>query len=282
MKNLEKEKVIPFSEDYWKQEGGQKWIEFMDETEASLAVFNDKLLARAGITDGETVLDVGCGGGLNSITIANMVGETGRVVGVDISPEIIAVADTRGGHLDNIEFTEGDAASMPLEQAFFSLVFSRFGVMFFSEPVKAFINLRKALKAEGRMVFLCWRSMEENTWMLAPAQAVAEIIPPQGPPPEPDAPGPFAFGRRERVEELLGDAGFNSIHIEPLDVGMSIGPLPNAVDFFMKMGPAAVAIADATDTQKDAIRKALGEVLKTYETDNGVVMPGAAWVVTAR
>lgn len=282
MKNIKKENIVPFSEDYWKQDGGQKWVEFIDETEATLEVFNERLLERAGIVAGETVLDVGCGGGLNSIAIASLVGEAGRVTGVDISPQVIALAGARGGHMTNLEFVEGDAARLSLEDGLYSLVFSRFGVMFFSDPVEAFINLRRALKPDGRMVFLCWRPMEENTWMQEPARAVWEIIPPDGPPPEPDAPGPFSLGDKNRVEALLGNAGFTSIDIEPLNVEMAIGPLTSAVEFFMKMGPASAAAADATDEQKSEIRNVLAEVLKRYDTDNGVVMPGAAWAVTAR
>ena len=282
MINLEKEKITPFSEDYWKQDGGKKWVELIDATEATLQVFNEKLLEHAGIAAGESVLDVGCGGGLNSIEIANRVGATGRVVGVDISPEVLMVAGARGGHVTNLEFSEGDAASMSLEADLFSLIFSRFGVMFFADPVNAFINLRRALKPDGRMVFLCWRTMEENTWMMEPARAVHEVIPPQGPPPDPDAPGPFSLGKRETVVGLLGDAGFQSIDIMALDVGMSVGSLSNTVDYFMKMGPAAAAVANATEAQKTEVKEALGEALKQYETADGVVMAGAAWLVTAR
>lgn len=282
MNEVLQENIIPFSEDYWKQDGGKKWVELIDETEATLQVFNERLLEHAGITAGETVLDVGCGGGVNSIEIANRVGKAGRVVGVDISAEVLAVAEARSGHVDNLEFTEGDAASMPFDPDNFSLIFSRFGVMFFSDPVSAFANLRSSLKTEGRLVFLCWRSMEENTWMMEPARAVHEIIPPQGPPPDPDAPGPFSLGKSERVVGLLGAAGFQSIDIAAMDVGMRIGPLSNAVDFFMRMGPAAVAAADATEEQTSAIRNVLADVLKRHDTDDGVVMPGAAWLVTAR
>ena len=282
MNEVIKENIIPFSEDYWKQDGGRKWVELIDETEATLQVFNEKLLEHAGIGAGETVLEVGCGGGLNSIEIASRVGETGSVLSVDISPEILAVAAARGGHVTNLVFTEGDAASMSLEPGLFSLIFSRFGVMFFSDPVNAFVNLRRALRPDGRMVFLCWRSMEENTWMMEPARAVQEVIPPQGPPPDPDAPGPFSLGQRETLTSLLGDAGFQSIDIAALDVGMSIGPLSNTVEFFMKMGPAAVAVADATEAQKAEVKEALGKALKKYETADGVVMPGAAWLVSAR
>lgn len=118
--------------------------------------------------------------------------------------------------------------------------------------------------------------------MMEPAQAAFAVIPRQGPPPDPDAPGPFSLGNSERVKELLGDAGFQTIDIKSVDVGMSIGPLEYAVEFFMKMGPAATALLDASEAQKLEVREALEKMVRNYATADGVVMPGAAWLVAAR
>ena len=274
-------KKIPFAEDYWKEDGGQKWVELIDTTESYLDVFNESLFASANIVRGESVLDIGCGGGLASMEIANRVGDKGRVLGVDISPDILAVAAARGRSITNLEFIVGDAATMQLETGTFSLIFSRFGMMFFSEPLLAFSNLREALRPSGRMVFLCWRTFDENTWMKEPAQAVFDILPPQGPPPEPDAPGPFSLGRKGRIEFLLGKAGFKSISIEAMDASLTMGALADAVDYFMRMGPAAAVIADASAAQKTAARAVLTDVLKRYDTDRGVITNAAAWIVTA-
>ena len=274
-------KKLPFAEDYWKQDGGQKWVELIDATESYLDVFNKMLFERADIATGESVLDIGCGGGLTSIELANRVGTEGRVMGVDISPDILAVAGVRGRAVANLKFTEGDVATMHLEPGAFSLIFSRFGMMFFSDPVMAFSKLRNALKPSGRMVFLCWRTFDENPWMKEPTQAVFEILPPQDPPPQPDSPGPFSLGKKERIEYLLGAAGFKSIAIEALDTGMSMGALTDVVDYFMRMGPAAAVIADAADEHQTAARTVIREVLKRYETDQGVITKAAAWIVTA-
>ena len=275
-------KKIPFAEDFWKQDGGQKWVELIDTTERYLDVFNETLFKRSSIATGESVLDIGCGGGLTSIVLANRVGKTGRVVGVDISPDILAVAGKRGRAVNNLKFVEGDAATMQLEPGGFTLIYSRFGVMFFSEPIKAFSNLRNALKPSGRMVFLCWRTFDENPWMKEPAQAVFEIIPPPGPPPQPEAPGPFSLGKKERIEYLLNRSGFKSIAIEALDARLSMGNLSEVVNYFMRMGPAAAVIADASDAQKAAARTVIREVLQRYETDQGVMSNAAAWIVTAQ
>ena len=270
-----------FAEDYWKQDGGRKWAHLIDATENYLAVFNESLLDRAKIGAGDVVLDIGCGGGINSIEIALRAGLEGRVLGVDISPDILAVAGERGREIPNLEFIEGDAATMDLDEGGYSLIFSRFGMMFFSDPVRAFNNLRRALRSGGRMVFLCWRTIEENPWMREPAQAVLNFLPPPGPPPDPDAPGPFSLGKKDRIEYLLNHAGFKSINIEALDARMSMGGLDELTDYYMQMGPAAAVIAEADDDEKKAARSIIRNVLESYATEEGVVMSAATWIVTA-
>lgn len=276
-----KEKV-PFGEDFWKEDGGDRWVENIDILETSISGFDEKLLERACVEEGETVLDVGCGGGLNSLEIAGRVGPDGRVTGMDISARILEVARDRAKSFSNLDFMEADAATADLGKGTFNLIFSRFGVMFFSDPVMGFKNLNQALKQSGRLVFLCWRTIDENPWMNEPAQAVFEVIPPQGPPPDPDAPGPFAFGIRDRIEVILGKSGFNTVDIEAIDSDMKLGGLQETVDYFTRMGPAAVLMEGADEALKQSAKNALRRVLENYQSDDGIVMQGAAWIVTAR
>ena len=281
MNEQENEKTLPFAEDYWKQEGGQKWVDYIDTTEASLQTFSKILLDGAGIRQGETILDVGCGGGANSIEAAQRTGAEGSVIGINIPPPILSVASERGATIDNLNFVQGDAASTDLGKEVFDLIFSRFGVMFFSNPVAAFTKLGKALKNDCRLVFMCWRSAEENPWMSAPAAAVFNIIPPTGPAPQPDQPGPFSFAMKDRVVSILSEAGLADISVEPIDSGMQLGSMEEAVAYFMKMGPAAATLADATDEQKSLAAAAMREALARYETESGVIAPAAVWLVKA-
>jgi len=271
----------PFSEEYWKEEGGHKWVENLDATEASLEIFNDILLEHAGIREGDVILDVGCGGGANSIEMAKRTGRRGKVTGIDISGPILRIARERGRGLENIEFQEGDAARVIHNEGQYDLVFSRFGVMFFSEPVAAFRNLRKSMKTPGRMVFLCWRTMEENTWMNAPTQAIFSILSPVNQPPPVDAPGPFSLASRDRIEEILTTAGFEVAGVKAVDVKMNLGPLPETVEYFMNMGAGAAALANANHEQKTAVAGILTKVLQEFESSGIVKAPAAAWIVSA-
>ena len=282
MNNLNNKRTLPFSEDYWKEEGGHKWVEYLDATETSLEPFNKIMLEYTGITEAEVVLEVGCGGGANSIELAKRVGSGGSVTAVDISAPILSIARARGAGIQNLEFVEGDAAIIKLETGHYDLIFSRFGVMFFSAPVCAFVHLRNSMKPSARMVFLCWRTLEENAWMNVPTRAIFTIIPPAGPPPAPDDPGPFSLASRTRIEEILTAAGFRMIQVKAVDIKMELGTLPDTVEYFMKMGPGAAALAGADEHQKDTVSDVLTKALRQFETAGKVIAPAAAWIVSAR
>lgn len=281
MGELDNLRTLPFAEEYWKEEGGHKWVEYIDATESSLETFNEILLEYAHVKAGENVLDVGCGGGVNSLEIARRVGTEGRVRGVDISGPILKVARSRGKGQANLEFIEGDAAVIDLAEGYYDLVFSRFGIMFFSDPVAAFMNLRNSLNSTGRMVFLCWRSLQDNPWMSIPAQAVFSVIPAQGPSPDPAAPGPFALAESGRIRDILTNAGLKLLELKAIDVAMKLGPLSDTVEYFMKMGPGAAALVDAGEELKTAAADAIRHALRQYESNGVVNPPAAAWIAIA-
>ena len=254
----------------------------MDATESTLEIFNAILLENASVREGETVLDVGCGGGVNSIEMAVRVGPSGRVTGVDISPPIINIARKRGNGFQNLDFLEGDAARLNFAREHYDLILSRFGVMFFSDPVTAFINLRKSMKPTGRLEFLCWRTLEENAWMNIPTQAIFSVLPPAVPPPAPGAPGPFSLASPGRIEEILLASGFETPSAKEVDVTMNLGPLADAVEYFTRMGPGAAVMMQADESQKSAVTRAITDSLEPF-TINGIVnTPAAAWIVSAR
>jgi len=240
------------------------------------------VLDRAAPRPGQKVLDVGCGGGRTSLDLAGVVGPGGQVVGVDVSAPILAVARDRAAAADNVQFELADATTADLGEARFDLMFSRFGVMFFDDPVAAFRNLRRSLRPGAWSTFMCWRAMDENPWLAAPAAAAFEILPPPEPP-DPEAPGPFAFADRERTRGILEQAGFAAVGHEEVDHDMSWPDVATAVNYLMQMGPAGALLREANDeTITRKVTAAVRGVFQSHQTAAGVQMRSSAWIVTAR
>jgi SAM-dependent methyltransferase len=264
---------------FWNGPGGKSWIASYERIQKSIAGFGDRVLAAAAAKPGEKVLDVGCGTGTTTGKLAAAVGDKGHVLGVDISEPLVDVA--REQKLMNATFAVSDAATYPFDPATFDLVFSRFGVMFFADPVVAFKNLQRALKPTGRLVFVCWRTPPENPWGLVPMQAALPHLPPYERP-GPEDPGQYAFGDRTRVERILKAAGFGVPTFEKLDQMTPMGKdVPEVLDNLGKFGPLARLFKEATPEQVAAAREAIGKVLVPHVTADGVKLPGACWLVSA-
>ena len=176
---------------YWNGPGGDGWLAAYERIQRSLADIGDIGLAAAAPRHGEHVIDIGCGTGGTTAALAHAVGIAGHVLGVDISQTLIEAA--RAHRLENATFVVGDAATHPFKAEAYDLVYSRFGVMFFADPVSAFRNIRRALKPTGRLAFIAWRTPQENPWGTVPARAAQPFLPPQ-PRPGPEDPGQFSFG----------------------------------------------------------------------------------------
>jgi len=266
---------------YWNETGGERWVENIDRLETMLAVMNRHLLERAAPQIGERVLDIGCGGGVTSAAFADAVGAAGHVDGADISAVILDVARKRYADRDNLEFITADAGAYPFEPASCDLITSRFGVMFFPAPVRAFANLRRAVRPGGRLVLLCWRSLPENPWMGVPAAAAFSVLP-RPEKPDPDAPGPFSLADPEKVERILREAGFHDIALSPVDEMLNLGEFSAALDFMTKMGPTAEPLKEAEPELRETAIAAMRAAMEPHVTAQGLIMPAATWLVEAR
>jgi SAM-dependent methyltransferase len=273
---------------FWNESAGPVWTTHEEKLDAQLAPLGARTRERAALRPGDRVLDVGCGCGATTLELAGAVAPAGRVVAVDVSQPMLDRARARAeraGMGDRIDFRLDDAQVATLEPSAYDLVFSRFGVMFFADPVAAFANLHGALAPGGRLAFVCWQAREKNPWMIAPAMAAARHIP-FPPPPPPDAPGPMAFADPERVRTILARAGFADVALEGIEGPLRFGGanVDEALELALSIGPLGAAIREAKPTaeQHTRVLAAVREVLEGFSTPNGVEAASAAWIVTAR
>ena len=231
---------------------------------------------------GERIIDIGCGCGQTSLALAARVAPSGSVVGIDLSRPMLEVARQRPRPAANlrVDFRQLDAQNGDIGRGVFDAAFSRFGVMFFSDPVAAFRNIRASLKPGGRLVFVCWRPLAENPWMQAPLQAALPFIPPVAPP-DPTAPGPFAFADASRVRSILSDAGFAVVRIDPFDARIGGGDLEQSLKLALRVGPLGRALREHPELS-GKVTGAVRDVLSKYLTSGGVLMPAAVWIVRAQ
>lgn len=268
---------------YWNEVAGPRWVAADDVVAGIEARFLDRLLAAAAPVPGESALDIGCGSGRSTALLAHAVGSRGRVVGVDLSRPLLELARERLAHevLDGVvELLEDDAQTHRFAAGAFDLVLSIFGVMFFEDPRAAFANLRGALRAGGRVVFLCWRSPRENPWVVVPFEAAAQHL--ELPRPEPGAPGPFAFADPQRVRGILEAAGFTAIELSPCDEEVDMAPnVGQALEFLQRVGPLASPLAQADPADRRRALQAVGQALGERAGDGPVRFQGATWLVRA-
>jgi SAM-dependent methyltransferase len=138
------------------------WADVRKPLERQLAPLGQRALAALAPRPGESVLDIGCGGGETALELAQAVAPDGTVMGIDLSAAVLAFAQRAANGCERVRFVQADAQLFPFEPASFDTAFSRFGVMFFADPTAAFINIRRSLKPNGRLAFVCWRALEEN------------------------------------------------------------------------------------------------------------------------
>jgi SAM-dependent methyltransferase len=269
---------------YWNGPNGQRWTDRQATQDVLLAPVAQLLIDRISPKAGDRIVDIGCGCGAISIALAARVAPDGFVLGVDISAPMLERARQLAPKGLPVHFALGDATVYPFEPANFDLVVSRFGVMFFADPVLSFGNLRKALRPNGRVVFACWREPRENPWMLAPLQAIYRHVP-RLPPVGPEDPGPFAFASEERVKRILREAGYADLAMDACNIALDIAigrGLDAAADAALEIGPSARALEGHPAEVRSAARASVRELLAPYVRGETVPLPGAIWIVSAR
>lgn len=272
---------------FWNGPATLAWSEQHAAIDRLFADVTQAAIERAAPQPGERVLDIGCGSGTTVLELAARVAPGGAVVGADVSEASVVKARERiaaGAGLRNAEVLLADASVQRFEPHHFDLVFSRFGVMFFDDPVASFINLRSALKPGGRLALAVFRAPRENHWSAEPLAAIRELVPPL-PRPGPDDPGQFSWADPARVQRILESAGFREISLTPHDPMMRFagpGGAAEAAAFTTHVGPAARAMQGAPPERRDVVRAALEAFFAGIDGPAGIALPGAVWIVRAR
>ncbi|MBL8777637.1 MAG: class I SAM-dependent methyltransferase [Acidimicrobiales bacterium] len=267
----------------WAGSEGEHWAAHADRYTRVLARFGALLVEAAGFAPGQRVIEIGCGNGDTAVAAGRAVGEEGSVLGVDLSEDMLGVARARvaAAGLTNTTFVAADATTFAPDPAGFDLAVSRFGVMFFDDPVAAFTNIRGLLAPGGRLVFACWQSLLVNDWLLVPAAAVAEVLP-LPVPADPNAPGPFAFADAERVAGILSAAGFDGPAVEPIVAKVWVGDSPEeAADYLRTTGMGRAIFAEAPPELIDEALARAAAAVAPHAGPAGIELDGAAWLVTA-
>lgn len=268
----------------WNGAVGQRWVAMRQEVERVVVLFGTAALKVAAPLPRERVIDIGCGCGDTAIQIAEVVGPAGSVLGIDVSQPMLEVARSRGlsANLPQLSFREGDASSTDLPGDV-DLLFSRFGVMFFSRPSAAFCHLRKSLRRGGRCIFVCWRTPRDNPWAMTPLSAARRALDITPPPGDPEAPGPFAFADERRLRTILSDAGFSKIDLQRFDAAIFLGAAPrSAAEASVQMGPVARLVREVGAERLPIVLDAIEDTLTPLAASNGNVnLNGSTWIVAA-
>ena len=263
----------------WRTQVGRSWAQNYALTDRSFAGLTQVLLDRAAPLVGKRVLDIGCGAGELSLAFARQ-NPDAQILGIDISHDLIEVAQTRAADLANARFIEADAGAWRDPAFAADLVVSRHGVMFFADPVAAFANIRAGTGAGARLLFSCFRTPGENAW----AAGLAELLglPPS---PNPRAPGPFAFAESAHVQAILAGAGWQNQAFEAVDFayvcGMGEDPVADALALFRRIGPAAPHLRSLEGAALADAEARIAAWLEQHRSGNLVAMAAAAWIVTA-
>lgn len=270
-----------FSTDEWTGRTGDVWADEWRRTDRSFHDLSIRLNAAilATAPSRGRAVDLGCGAGATSIALA-LARPDLAVTGLDVSPGLIAVARQRGEGVANLAFDVADTAALDRATAA-DLLVSRHGVMFFSDPLRAFATIRAASRPGATLVFSCFRDRRDNPWALLSDALVGT---PEPPPPG-YVPGPFGFADRAFVADMLAQSGWTNAAAEPVDyhyvAGQGDDPVADAADFFSRIGPVARTIADQPAERRPALVERLKDLLVPHLTGDTVMFPAAAWIWTA-
>ena len=265
----------------WNGSAGCAWVEAQAMLDRTLQPFEDLLVQAVSASGARRVLDVGCGTGSTTRAIARVLGATGRSAGIDISEQMIDAARMLTERdRTSAEFICADAQTHAFARASFDSIMSRFGTMFFTDPVAAFANLRRAGAQGATLCSIVWRSPEENPFMTTAERAAAPLLP-NLQPRRADAAGQFGLADARRMRAILEESGWTAIDIRPIDVTCTL-PESELTSYGTRFGPVGVALREADPHTRAQVAKAVRSAFDPYVQGDEVRFTASCWLVGGR
>lgn len=265
----------------WNGPSGHAWVEEQAVLDHMFKPLADVLVDAVRADKASRVLDVGCGTGATTLAVAQLLGTHGHCIGTDISAPMITAAVARARLTgSSAEFICADAQHHAFQPARFDMLISRFGVMFFEQPVQAFSNLKHAMRDGASLCLIAWRSAAENPFMTIAERMAAPLLPDM-PARQPGAPGQFAFADKDRVTAILKDSGWSGIDIEPIDVECAF-PETELTGYFTRLGPVGLALQQCDERTRTRVIETVRPAYDAHVRGTDVRYTAACWLIRAR
>jgi len=273
--------------DFWNEVLVPKFTRYRHILVGGLTQHSANIFPKLAVSEGDQVVDVGCGFGDTAIQFAERVGPDGSVLAIDCCEGFLKFGreDAAAAGAENVTFVEADVQTYPFAPEY-DFWFSRFGTQFFENPVAGLKSMRSSLRPDGIMTMIVWRTIADNPWLGLPKEIVLKFLPAPGDDARTCGPGPFSMADQAMVAKQLEISGYSDIRFERVDAPLMVGRSPEeAVDFQLALGPAGETYREAGDlaeSRHDEIQAALLDELGKYATPDGIVMESSSWVISAR
>ena len=269
--------------EFWNEGIGQWWVDEDESMNERLSILTEELFLKSNIKKDDKVLDIGCGGGQTTFEVSEMVGENGYVLGADISKILLDLAKSKYASTKNLEFKYCDVQNYKFRENSFNKVISRFGVMFFENPIEAFKNIYNAIQEGGSLNFVCWTNVMENEFFTDPTNIVIRHLNKDFPEIT-RSPGPLAFSEEKYINEILSNSGFKNIKVEKVYSLITTNDSPEKNgELLLNIGSGGRLLADANLSKKElsVIRDEMVEISQKRQKNGKITYKACLNYVSA-